>query len=71
MIKVYIRYVEEVKGTLLGEFMPEDLPRLIDSIENFDIYLGELGGIDKKEVAGQYVVWDNEAYFELVIIPED
>lgn len=70
MIDAYIRDSEDIKGVLLGRFEVDNLPLLVASVNKYPVYLGDYGQVKNKQVQAQYVIWEGEAYFEIVVIPE-
>jgi len=70
MIDVYVREVNDVEGQKLGEFMPEDLPRLIHSFMEYPTYMEDANEEIPagNEVFGQYVHSASKGvYFEIVL----
>lgn len=70
MIKVLVREeeVQEEEGALLGYFMPETLPQLVQSFRDYETYFKDekvnTGGVN---AIGQYIHTQKGVWFEIVL----
>ena len=69
MIKTYVREINDMEGSFLGDFLPEDLPEIIRSFERYPTYLKDTGDTveENHDVSGQYVQTTTGVVFEIII----
>jgi len=69
MIRVFIRYVENCEGQLLGEFAAGDLAALVKAAKDYPTY-SNFSGNTLEFALAHFVIDDEGACFEIVVEKE-
>ena len=67
MIKVYIRSLLDEKGSLLGEFVPNEIENIVQLAKNYGVSFYDNEITEESYFDSQFVVSDEDIFFEIIL----